>query len=160
MDIYEYALAKERYAEGFYRQLSERTVNKGLKSIFSALADEEAKHYRVIEQMQRSGAGKVEGTVFSVPHKAFGQIGKNGNFTGIDAGEVEVYRQAQSIEKESRDFYLEKAGETQMEDEKKVFLMLAEEEKKHYALLDNIIEFVLRPQRWLENAEFYHQEEY
>lgn len=35
-----------------------------------------------------------------------------------------------------------------------------EEEKKHYFLLDNIIEFVSRPEQWLENAEFYHLEEY
>ena len=43
---------------------------------------------------------------------------------------------------------------------KRIFQKLAEEEKKHYFLLENIIQFVSRPETWLENAEFYHLEEY
>ena len=44
--------------------------------------------------------------------------------------------------------------------QKDVFLKLADEEKKHYFLLGNIIEFISRPEHWLENAEFHHLEEY
>ena len=32
--------------------------------------------------------------------------------------------------------------------------------KKHYRLMENLAEFVTRPQRWHEDAEFYHLEEY
>jgi rubrerythrin len=46
------------------------------------------------------------------------------------------------------------------ETHKEIFLKLADEEKKHYFLLENIIDFVSRPQKWLENAEFYHLDEY
>src|SRR3972149_1076231 len=34
------------------------------------------------------------------------------------------------------------------------------EENKHYFILENIINFVSRPQTWLENAEWHHLEEY
>ena len=47
MGIYEYALAREKKAEDFYRQLSEKTSNKGLKTIFGILADEELRKNRV-----------------------------------------------------------------------------------------------------------------
>jgi rubrerythrin len=78
----------------------------------------------------------------------------------IDAGQIELYKKAQDIEKKSRDFYLEKAEEVEEDFQKETFRKLAEEEKKHYFLLENVIQFVSRPQTWLENAEFYHLEEY
>jgi hypothetical protein len=37
---------------------------------------------------------------------------------------------------------------------------LADEEKKHMILMENLIEFVSRPDTWLENAEWYHLDEY
>lgn len=69
-------------------------------------------------------------------------------------------KKAQDIEKKSRDFYLDKCTIVELQYQKELFLKLAEEEKKHYFLLDNIIEFVSRPETWLENAEFCHLEEY
>ena len=39
-------------------------------------------------------------------------------------------------------------------------LPLADEEEKHYKLLDNIIELITKPEIWLENAEFNHLDEF
>ena len=78
----------------------------------------------------------------------------------FDLKQTELYKKAQDIEKKSYEFYTEKANEVTEEYQKEVFLKLADEEKKHYFLLENIIEFVSRPETWLENAEFYHLEEY
>ena len=58
------------------------------------------------------------------------------------------------------DFYQEKAGQMEEEYQREIFTALAEEEKKHFFLLENIIEFVSRPRNWLENAEFHHLDEY
>ncbi|MHC4528912.1 MAG: ferritin family protein, partial [Planctomycetota bacterium] len=74
--------------------------------------------------------------------------------------QIDLYRKAQDIEQNSRDFYLEKADEVKEEYQKDIFLQLAEQENKHYFLLDNIIEFVSRPKTWLENAEFVHLQDY
>ena len=41
-----------------------------------------------------------------------------------------------------------------------LFEGLAEEERKHYFLLDNVIDFLFQPQSWLENAEFVHLNDY
>ncbi len=42
---------------------------------------------------------------------------------------------------------------------KEIFLKLAEEEKNHCVLLENIIGFVSQPADWLENPEWYHLDE-
>ena len=57
-------------------------------------------------------------------------------------------------------FYREKAGEVEKDAHKNLFLQIAEEEKKHAFLLENVIDFVTKPDNWLENAEFHHLEEY
>jgi rubrerythrin len=58
------------------------------------------------------------------------------------------------------DFYLEKADQVEDPRQKEIFKNLAAEEKKHYFLLDNIVDFLSRPDQWLENAEFCHLEDY
>jgi len=44
--------------------------------------------------------------------------------------------------------------------QKNLLLKLAEEEKKHIFLLENLVEFVSRPDTWIEDAEFNHLDEY
>jgi rubrerythrin len=99
-------------------------------------------------------------TILDDVRNVFVQMKKSGEKFGFYIGQKELYRKAQDIEKKSRDFYTEKASEVKQEYQKDIFLKLAEEEKKHYFLLENIIEFVSRPETWLENAEWYHLEDY
>ena len=102
----------------------------------------------------------AETTILTDARNIFVQIKESGESFDFDIKQTELYRKAQDIEKESRDFYTEKADEVTEEYQKELFLKLADEERKHYFLLDNIIEFISRPEYWLENAEFFHSEEY
>jgi rubrerythrin len=125
------------------------------------LADEEAHHYRVVEQMKTRVPDKVCNTnVLSEARQVFARMREGANKFDFDASQIEIYKKAQDIEKNSRQFYLQKAEEVEDNRQKAVFRELADEEKKHYFLLENIIQFVSRPETWLENAEFYHLEEY
>lgn len=45
-------------------------------------------------------------------------------------------------------------------DSKKVLQQIAEEEKQQKVVLENIIEMIERPDNWIENAEFYHFDQY
>ena len=62
MDIFQFAMEKEKLSEDYYRQLAEKTDHKGLKNIFNMLAGEESKHYKIVEQMSRNIAPKVTET--------------------------------------------------------------------------------------------------
>lgn len=77
----------------------------------------------------------------------------------INASEVDLYRKAQEIEQKTRDFYREKSGEVNG-GQREILLKIANEEQKHFDILENIIQMVLRPETWLENAEWYRLEEY
>ncbi|HUS72558.1 MAG TPA: ferritin family protein [Sedimentisphaerales bacterium] len=160
MNIFEYAMQMEKDGEEYYRQLARQTANKGLQTILTMLADEEVKHYNTIKRMQTAEPHMEETTILTHAKNVFVQIKESGESFDFDIQQTELYRKARDIEKESRDFYTEKANEVTEEYQKEIFLRLADEESKHYFLLENIIEFVSRPEEWLENAEFFHLEEY
>jgi len=160
MNVFEYAMQMEKDGEEFYRRLAQQTTNKGLKTILTMLADDEVKHYNAIKKMQSEKPEIPGTTILSGAKNIFVQIRDSGEDFDLDIKQIDLYTKAQEIEQKSWDFYLQKANETTDETHKDVFLKLTDEEKRHYFLLDNIIKFVSRPEHWLENAEFYHLEEY
>jgi rubrerythrin len=160
MNIFEFAMEKEKYSEDYYRRLAGKSNNKGLETVFNMLADEEAKHYKIVSDMKEDIAPDLaETTVLSDAKDVFAKMCESVQNFNLDASQTELYRKALKIEKQSQDFYLGKANEVE-KTQKEIFLKLADEEKKHYFLLENIIDFVSRPKTWLENAEFYHLDEY
>ena len=160
MNIFEYAMQMEKDGENFYRSLIQKTSNIGIKTILTMLADDEVKHYNTISRMRTAKPQMARTTILDDAKNIFIQLRKSDEEFDVDLGQVELYKKAQDIETASRNFYMEKAYQVEKQYQKQLFLRLAEEEKRHYFLLDNIIEFVSRPQYWLENAEFCHLEEY
>lgn len=41
-----------------------------------------------------------------------------------------------------------------------MLLKLGEEEQRHEFLMENLVEFITRPETWIENAEWLHLDEY
>ena len=159
MDIYEYAMQMEKDGEDYYRELSRKTANVGLQNILTMLADAEVKHYNVFQGMKKNeGIPDTDTEILSNVKNIFIRM-REEEQTGVDSSQVELYRKAQEIEKKTRDFYLEKADEVKAS-QKAIFIKIAGEEKKHYLILENIIDFVSCPETWLENPEWYHLEEY
>lgn len=161
MDIYEYAMQMEKDGESYYRELAEKVDNPGLKRIFIMLANAEVIHYNTFLKMKRNEEVQMADTpILSDVKNIFIKMRENNEITGINTSHIELYRKAQEIEKRSRDFYEEKANEVKVPSQKEIFLKIAEEEKKHFFILENIIVFVSRAQNWLENAEWYRFDEY
>jgi rubrerythrin len=159
-DIFDYAMQMEKDGEDYYRRLAQQAGNKGMKTILTMLADEEVKHYNALEIIKSQTTQITESVILTNAKNVFIQIKESGESFDFDINQNELYEKARDIEKKSQDFYAEKANEVKEEYQKELFLQLADEEKKHYVLIDNIIEFVSQPQQWLENAEFFHLEDY
>ena len=161
MNIFEYAMQLEKESQNFYRHLADGTDITGLKTIFTILATEEAKHYKIVKDMQAGTPVKfVDTNILSNAKIAFEQMSKSDNKFDPGIDQLEEYKKAQGIEKKSQDFYQQKADEVDNPDQKEILKTLIEEEKKHYFLLQNIMDFLSRPQTWLENAEWNHLDEY
>ena len=158
MNIYEFAMKMERDGERFYRNLADKAESAGIKRILILLADDEVKHYDAISEMAEKTSPEMADTeILSEAKTIFADM----QDTALDLGrtQVDLYRQAQDIERKSQEFYVEQA-EAANPAHKALFSRIADEEKRHYFLLDNVIEFLDRPQTWIENAEFTHLDEY
>jgi rubrerythrin len=162
MNIYKYAMKMEKDGENYYRELANKTEDIGLQNILKMLADEEVRHYSIIEQMMKSKASAelAETGILKKVKNIFIKIkGKNLIFN-FDLPQINFYRKAREIEEKSYKFYIEMSDKVEIESQRKVFLKLAGEEKKHMFLLENLVEFVSRPETWIENAEFNHLDDY
>ncbi len=160
VNIFIYAMQMEKDGEDYYYQLAQETNDKSLRAVFSMLAQEEAKHYEIISKARTARPQMAETSILTDVKNIFAQMVDSGESFDPDSGQVGAYKKAQEIEKKSMDFYREKAKVVEQEYQKEIFLKLAEEEKKHYFLLQNIIDYVSQPETWLENAEFFHIEDY
>lgn len=161
MEIFDYAMKMEKEGESFYLILASNAMNKGLKEIFTLLAKEEKKHYQIFKAMKEENKTQFQDLAFlSVVKNIFKTMKVEDPFFDGNLGQKEAFIKAQELEKKSEEFYLEKSKQATDLEQKTNFLKIAAEEKQHYWLLDNLIEFISRPDQWLENAEWSHLEEY
>ena len=159
MSIYEFAMQMEQDGEAFYRELAAKTNDTGIRRILIMLADDETKHYNTLKQMKEAVEPQMTTTAILTNAKnIFAQM--KGQEFDLDISHVDLCKKAQDIEHKSQIFYQEKAKEVSSPTQKELFLKMADEEKRHYFLLDNVIAFLSRPYTWIENAEFNHLDEY
>ncbi len=161
MDIFEFAMDKEKFSEQYYRDLARRAGHTGLSNILTMLADEEAKHYHTVEQMRSETPDRAAETpVLANARQVFEKMRGAADRFDFHIDEVNLYAKACDIEEESRRFYLEKAEQVANPEHKAIFRRLADEEAKHLFIVENLRSFVARPQTYLDNAEFYHFDDY
>lgn len=160
MDIFDFAMQMEKDGESYYRELAGKSKNKGLKNILNMLADDEVKHYETIKTMKKSLPTMQSTKILTNAKNIFVQMKEEKENFDFTLSQKELYKKAQELERKSEEFYTNKSKEMEDKSKKGIFLRIAEEEKKHYFILDNIIEFISRPESWLENAEFHHLDEY
>ncbi len=161
MDIYEFAINFERENREYYEKCAEEVEQEGLKSVFRELAEEERKHENIVKQLKADKkVGEVVSDILPYAKTAFDKIAAKLPENPLTAEQVDVYNKALAMETKSYEYYIKKAEESELPHVQRVFNELAKEEKKHERIIENIIKLVNRPNTWLEDAEWYHLEEY
>lgn len=158
MSIFEFAMQMELDGEKHYRELAEKAGNPGLKKIFTSLAEDEVEHYNVFKNIKEHSSFDIhESTVLTESKNIFAQMKESGDIdTTINQEQKEAYQLAIDLEKKAFEFYEKKAEETDNPAEKKLLQAIAREERRHFSLLEAILDFISQPDSWLENAEFVH----
>jgi rubrerythrin len=166
MEIFAYTIELKKEKEAFYRQLSHDATYEGVRELFGLLANEEARHREAIEEMEDSVNIKLDPTTIKKDAKqAFKKIQNE-----LDIQEKEVppfndrtlklYEKALQYEKKAEALFMQKAKEATDSCQQEMFRKIATDEREHKAVIQALIDFVSKPERWLENAEWYHLEEY
>ena len=155
MNVFEYAKKMELDGIYFYQEAASGTTQPGFKKILQLLSDEEQKHYNFFDSLQQNiDPGELPTFPADAAENIFRQLWRNKEGFNFSAEQVEVYKKALEIEKQSERFYriqAEKAGNEKLKEQ---LLMVAEEEKKHVLLVDGLVEYLNRPNEWVEHAMF------
>ena len=155
MNIYEYAMKLEKDGESFYRELAEKIEDKGIKSIFIMLAEEEIKHYIIFEKMNKQQSFTTQHSTHLIKHTLalFRKMREENPHFSFSRSYIESFRSALRTEENSYKFYMEKGNMLEDGKQKEAFLRIAEEEREHMILLQNLLTFAMDPVTWIENHE-------
>jgi len=164
MNVFDYAMKMEMDGKSFYEEHAAKVDNPALKRILLELAKDEQKHYNLFKAM-RDGKPTTydEGsktTILTSIKNVFEDLkGQDGGFS-FPADAKQIWEEAREIEKKSEAFYREKAKEMDSADQANVWNKIADEEHRHWVTMENVIGFLDRPEKWLEDAEWNHLEQY
>jgi rubrerythrin len=153
----------EKDGELFYRQCAASTADKGVAGILRRLADAELVHAKVLQGIKdQRKAVLPKDTIQGDMKNLFRELIDSKAVFGGEASELALYRKAFDMELQAKAFYENSAAKAATPEGRDLFLRLAKEEELHMAFIDSIIGFVGRaePGQWLENAEWFHQEDY
>ena len=163
MEALDFAMQMEKDGERYYRELAQKTPDTGVAGILTTLANVEVKHYNLFKQMKESSPPQLtHGTLRGDVKNLFARMIEAGESFDFGSDEVALYEKAQDLERQSKEFYTKQAEELESPEGREIFCKLADEEQLHFLILESIIEFVSRPVagNWLENAEWFHSDEY
>ncbi len=161
MNIIDYALQTEKDGEAYYRELAAKADDFGVKNVFELLADAEAEHYQIFMQMKKNQpVTRSDEKHISKIKTMFSEMKERGDMGDKCKGQIDAYIKARDLEKESQKMYEQKAEELSNHKQKQLCLRIAKEEGKHYLIMDNLIQFLQRPDTWLEDAEWRNMEDY
>lgn len=134
-DILEFALEKEDAAYRLYKSAAKMSLNASAKKLFEEMAEQEASHKRFIQQLDKE---KIAQYAFKkIPDLKISEYLVDVPYRGdMTYQEILVY----SMKSEEKSCRLYSEAETLTDDPelKKLFLMLANEERKHKFYLESI----------------------
>jgi rubrerythrin len=162
MNIFDFAIKMEVDGKNFYEKMASESRIAGLKTIFSRLAEDEQKHFDIFQALkgQTQKAVMEDSTVLEKSRNIFEELLQGGVRPEPVATDLEGYQYAMKLEEDSFRLYEDAAAKEQNVEVKHLLLRIAKEERNHFAILQNIFDFVNAPNEYLAWREFSNLDEF
>ncbi|MGA7826831.1 MAG: ferritin family protein [Geobacteraceae bacterium] len=156
MDVFEIAMEKEQEVKAYYEQLAEETSHTGVKHVFALLAADEQKHFDAVQAMKNeAGCGDLPSSpALEEAQKVLGELFGDVVPASKLQKSLDSYRHALVVESESVKFYEGILETVKDEGLKKILSAILVQEREHYNIVENLYDYVLKPEYFLEWAEF------
>jgi rubrerythrin len=166
MDFLDQAKALEKSAIAFYEDLAKSSNTKEFSGIFLSLAREERNHYEILDAWQR----QEQLPDLQIGILKLGDIkktfeGLTGQFQ-VTSGEFfsrsQIFSLAIDLERKSINLYrvFLESSDPEIAVHRKILEQILAQEENHIRTIAALAGFLRHPGEWLENAEFYHLDEY
>ena len=161
MNIFDCAIRMEEDASAYYKKLSEASTIPEIKNLLSVLAEAEQEHRDALVKMKQDLAPqKDEFTVLKNASCVFRPLLEKRDLMDGFKDDPDAYRQIVRREEEDVRFYEELAANETNEESRSLLLRIADEERKHLSIVENIFAFVESPKNYLAWGEFSNLKEY
>lgn len=161
MNNLDIAIQMELDGQKYYLEQADNYENSELSTVFRILADAEQEHAALLIRrkneesvtlVNKNNLPEIKTIFRGLPHF---QIGEERSAKQRDA-----YRFAEVLEEKSIELYRRMKAEASTEKDKELFEFLIKQEQEHLILFENLGILLLRPEEWVESAEFGIREEY
>lgn len=159
MNSLELAIQLEMESKKFYLGHAEKTEDRGLKSIFISLAEEESIHARILKNKKDNLSYELVDTYAKIKN-LFEKFEDYKSEIKQIPDSIDVYNLSLEKENMTKELYEKMLQEATDEKDIKIFKYLIEQEKGHCRVIEQLIEMVRRPEEWVESAEFGLRKEY
>lgn len=161
MNIFDCAIKMEEEAREYYSKLAATTAVPELKNLFTLLADAEQEHHEALVNINKSV--KPQKAQFKALQEAaclFKPLLSQRDLMASLKEDPDAYQLVVKEEEKGIRFYEELAEQAKDEGTREILLMIADEERKHLSIVENIYSFVESPKNFLAWGEFGNLKEY
>jgi len=157
LEVLKKGMSTELWGMRFYEQAVAHTTSEQGKNVFKSLVDEETRHLDILCGQYSS----VSGSEKCVSVEDAAQLGATIDPTTIfpaaesaedlipaDTTDEQALKMAMDFEKKGYDIYAVAAKEAASDDEKTMWEWLAKAEDKHYAFLQETLEYLVNDGVW------------
>jgi len=161
MNIFDCAIRMEEDASTYYKKLAEKVNIPEIKNLLSILAAAEEEHRDALVKMRDKLALEKKGfAVLKDAACAFRPLLEKRDIMKSLKDDPDAYKQVVKREEEDVRFYEELSGKASDEESRALLLKIADEERKHLSIVENIYAYVESPKTYLAWGEFSNLEEY
>ncbi|MCD6249428.1 MAG: ferritin family protein [candidate division Zixibacteria bacterium] len=157
MDVIKYAMQMELDGVKFYEQAARAAPDK-LREIFEHLADEERRHFKFFYSLSEGQTDKARKNLISdslgESKNIFVQMIEQNAQTEFSDEVREVWRQAREIEEKAVAMYTDEAEKENNVTRKDLLWKIAEEERRHIYLIENVLSFLIDPQGFAASQQY------
>lgn len=157
MNVFDFAMKIELQGKAYYETLAESAGIAELKGIFTGLAADEQKHYDLFKGLKEGkNWGMADSTMLQRARSVFTDLIDRPEALQEMQDALGAYQLALKVEAESVRLYEDMAKKEEDPVLVRLYLTLANEEKSHYNILDNLCELAKRPKErvpWRESKE-------
>lgn len=158
MNVFEYAMQMELDGKAYYEEAAKKVDSPELKKILMEIAGDEQKHYILFKSMKDGkDVEYVESEATSILKSVkniFVTLKEENKDYSFPKDAKKVWEHARDVEKKAEAFYRDEAEKLDNEKNATILHKIADEEHRHWVTMENVINFIDKPNQWLEDGEW------
>ena len=159
MDIIQFAMQMELDGKTFYEKAAAKSSQPELKEIFTYLADEEERHFRFFKMLadgnfKKAGEALDSQASLQTTKNVFVQLIEENQDKRFGNDSRAAWEEALKIEEKAVKLYTEEANKESDPARRAMLERIADEERNHVYLIDNMLSFMSDPQSFADSKEF------